>query len=55
MNEFSMRVSLEIYQGSNALRLNEEIQIRRPMTLEEAARVLTKFSELAKQVQAGKS
>lgn len=56
MNEFTMRVSLEIYQQHHGgqLRLSEEIQLQRPMSLEEAARVLTKFSELAKQVQSGK-
>lgn len=44
-----MRVMLEIYgEGNQNLRLTEDVSINHAVTLEEAARILTKFSELAK-------
>lgn len=49
MNDLHMRVQLTIYQGSGSgLNLSEEIVMPRFITLEEAARILTKFSELAR-------
>jgi hypothetical protein len=53
MNDLSMRVELQIFSGQHQgnIRLSEEIAIRRPITLEEAAKILTRFSDLAKEVQ----
>jgi hypothetical protein len=48
MNEISMRVSLEVYQNTGSLRFSEEITLGRDISLEEAAVVLSKFSELAR-------
>ena len=54
-NDLQMRVMLEIYgteMGFNQnLRLSEEIQIKKPLNLQEAAEILTRFSELAKSIQ----
>jgi hypothetical protein len=55
MNDLTMRVELQIFGSPNqgSLRLTEEFAIRRPITLEEAAKILTRFSDLAKEVQQG--
>jgi hypothetical protein len=51
-----MSINLRIEQytfGSGNLTLTEEINLPGPVTLEQAARVLTKFSELAKAIKQG--
>lgn len=46
-----MRINLCIDQGcGSGLRLEEQIMIARSLSLEEAAKILTRFSELAKEV-----
>lgn len=51
-NQFEMTVTLEIYGPMNQnLRLTEKTQLSRSLTIEQAAKVLQRFSDLAKAVQ----
>jgi hypothetical protein len=43
----------DVFGGGGNLSLTEEIHLPVPVTLEQAARVLTRFSELAKAVKEG--
>lgn len=51
-NKLQMTISLQIYgAGNQNLRLEKQINLDQNLTLEQAEKVLTKFSELAEAVQ----